>query len=236
MNKATHGYFITGTDTEVGKTTVACALIALGRAQGLTVGAMKPVATGAVEGRHADALALMAATGQNSPYALVNPYAYTPAIAPHIAAIRAQHRIEMRTLTTAYRTLAAGTDIMVVEGAGGWAVPLNEEGMNYAQLVASLRLSVVLVVGLRLGALNHALLTADAIIQQGAHFVGWVGNQLDPAFDCAQDYVQTLEALLPAPLLGVVPPLAANTLPAQTAQYLHRCVSFISPARPLAFC
>lgn len=236
MKKATRGYFITGTDTEVGKTTAACALIALGRAQGLTVGAMKPVATGAVEGYHADALALMAATGQDSPYALVNPYAFTPAIAPHLAAARTQRRIEMRTLTSAYHTLAAGTDVMVVEGAGGWAVPLNEEGMTYAQIVATLRLSVVLVVGLRLGALNHALLTADAMIQQGAHFVGWVGNRLDNRFDCAEEYVQTLEALLPAPLLGVLPPLAANTSPAEAAQYLQRCVPRILPARPLAFC
>jgi dethiobiotin synthetase len=203
------GLFITGTDTGVGKTLVACALVHALKARGLKVAAMKPVASGSertsVGLRNADALALQQAANVAASYAAVNPYCFEPAIAPHLAARAAGVAIEVPRLIDGYRQLAELADVVVVEGAGGWRVPL-EPGGYLSELPEALQLDVVLVVGLRLGCLNHALLTAEAIEHAGrCRLLGWVGNEIDPEFSCMQQNCNSLSELLPAPCLGFFP-------------------------------
>jgi dethiobiotin synthetase len=205
---------VTGTDTGVGKTLIAAALIHKLAQQGKKVVGMKPVASG---GRD-DALALMAEVNVEAPYELVNPYCFEPAIAPHIAAAQAGVRIEMQVLQQAHAQLNAAADIVVAEGAGGWLTPLNERETlaDFARLIAA---EVVLVVGLRLGCINHALLTARAIGAAGLKLSGWVANTLEADMPRALDNIQSIEARLPAPLLcivpynpGLSPPLVARQL------------------------
>ena len=198
--------FITGTDTGVGKTVAACALIRQLVAQGQRVAAMKPIASGCewVDGqlRNEDALALMAAANVSLPYARVNPYAFEPAIAPHIAAARAGVRIEPGKAAGAAAGLAA--DWLVVEGAGGWCVPLDEQRL-LAELVRCFTREVVLVVGLKLGCINHSVLSARQIEQDGFELIGWVANDIDPAMDCREENLSTLKGQLNAPLLMEIP-------------------------------
>lgn len=221
---APRGLFVTGTDTEVGKTWVSTALIAALRARGLSVAALKPIASGAerdAAGRlvNADALALQAAAGGALAYERVNPYVFEPPIAPHLAAAEAGVAISLERLRAHARSLAAEADVVVVEGVGGWAVPLDAEH-SVADLARALGWPVLLVVGLRLGCLNHALLTARAIQADGLHLAGWVANTIDPAFDRLDGNLRTLVARLPAPLLGHLPhaPLAT---PAELGGHLH---------------
>jgi len=202
------GCFVTGTDTGVGKTRVAVGLCtALGR-RGLRVAAMKPVAAGCAETadglRNDDALALAAAMNIVAPYADVNPFAFEPPIAPHLAAAEAGTPIRFEVLDTAYARLRARSDIVIVEGAGGWLVPLDAE-RSFADLAVHWRLDVVLVVALRLGCLNHALLTAEAVQRSGLALRGWVANALDPGFARAAGNLETLRRRLAAPCLGVLP-------------------------------
>jgi len=197
------GLFVTGTDTGVGKTRVAVALIHALRAQGLRVAAMKPVAAGHPPGElNEDVVALMQAANVTADVADVNPYAFTEPIAPHIAAQHAGVRIELDVIAAAYTRLAARADAVVVEGAGGWCVPLNERD-DMADLARRLGLPVVLVVGLRLGCLSHALLTAESIAHRQLPWAGWVGNHVDPAMACPAENVAALHARLPGPCLGV---------------------------------
>lgn len=202
------GVFVTGTDTGIGKTRVAAALLhAFTRAHLKSVG-MKPVASGArqtSEGlRNDDALALQHAAGLPRPYALVNPYVFAPPIAPHLAAAEAGVCIELSQILAAFHELCAGADAVVVEGVGGWQVPLAE---NFAlpDLARALALPVVLVVGMRLGCLNHALLSARAIQEDGLALAGWVANDIDPAFERRAENLATLKRALPVPLLGEIP-------------------------------
>ena len=196
------GYFITGTDTGVGKTRVAVALIHHLRNQGLRVAAMKPVSAGSEPGAlNDDVVALMQAANVQADIQDINPYAFAPAIAPHLAAAQAGIHIELDVIARAYARLAASADVVVVEGAGGWRVPLNTQ-QDMADLAQRLELPVLLVVGLRLGCLNHALLTADAIAAQRLPWAGWVGNALQPDWACADENVATLRARLPHPWLG----------------------------------
>lgn len=202
------GVFVTGTDTGIGKTRVAAALLhAFTRAHLKSVG-MKPVASGArqtSEGlRNDDALALQHAAGLPRPYALVNPYVFAPPIAPHLAAAEAGVCIELSQILAAFHELCAGADAVVVEGVGGWQVPLGEH-WGVPELARALGLPVVLVVGLRLGCLNHARLSADAIMDDGLELAGWVANGVDPDFERRRDNVATLERLIPAPLLAEFP-------------------------------
>jgi dethiobiotin synthetase len=200
---APHGFFITGTDTGVGKTRVAVALIHALRAQGLRVAAMKPVSAGSVPGGlNEDVAALMRASNVTAAACDVNPYAFAEPVAPHIAAQRAGVRIELDEIAAAHSRLAAKADVVVVEGAGGWRVPLNERE-DMADLARRLGLPVVLVVGLRLGCLNHALLTAESIASRRVPWAGWVGNHVDPAMAQATENVAALRARLPGPCLGV---------------------------------
>ena len=212
MNRA---YFITGTDTEIGKTTVAAGLLQSARRQGMSTAAAKPVASGCqptAEGlRNDDALALLAQCSLALNYDEVNPYAFTPAIAPHLAAAEAGICLDVASLQApVQRLLARGADFSVVEGAGGWRVPLTA-GESLSDLAIALQLPVILVVGVRLGCINHALLTAEAILRDGLLLAGWVANVVDPHTGRLQSNLETLCERLPAPCLGVVPHLPAAT-------------------------
>lgn len=199
------GLFVTGTDTGVGKTRVAVALIHALRARGLRVAAMKPVAAGHPPGvLHDDVRALLEASNVAADLCDVNPYAFEPAIAPHIAAAEAGVRIDLEVLAQAYARLAAQADTVVVEGAGGWRVPLNE-AEDMADLAARLGAPVVLVVGIRLGCLSHARLTADAIAARRLRWAGWVANLIDPDMARAGQNLEALRTRLPGPCLGVRP-------------------------------
>jgi len=205
------GIFVTGTDTGVGKTVVAVALMTALRAKGRSVAGMKPVASGSVptaEGlRNDDALALQSAGTTRFDYARVNPYAFEPAIAPHLAAAAAGTRIDLTRLTAAYRWLSEHAAHVIVEGAGGWRVPIGESGL-LSDLPRALDLAVVLVVGLRLGCISHALLTAEAVAgSDKLRLIGWVGNTIDEDFPFFAENVQTLRRSLEAPCLGIVPRL-----------------------------
>lgn len=197
------GLFVTGTDTGVGKTRVAVALIHALRARGLRVAAMKPVSAGSALGElNGDVTALLHAANVDADLRDVNPYAFAEPVAPHIAAARAGVRIELDVISEAYGRLAAAADVVVVEGAGGWRVPLNERD-DMADLAQRLGLPVVLVVGLRLGGLNHALLTAESIARRQLPWAGWVGNHIDPAMARQAENIAALRARLPDPCLGV---------------------------------
>ncbi|HEY5994305.1 MAG TPA: dethiobiotin synthase [Gallionellaceae bacterium] len=216
-------YFVTGTDTGVGKTLVSCALLHALAAQGRRVAGFKPVAAGCeADGRNEDAVALLAASSMTLSYRQVNPYCFQPAIAPHIAAAQAGERIEIAHILAAYRELAAKADVVVVEGAGGFRVPLNEE-QDSADLARELNLPVILVVGVRLGCLNHALLTAEAIAARGLVLVGWVANVLDAQMHALQDNVAALRERMDAPLLGTVPRMAQPDA-RQAARQLDLCL------------
>jgi dethiobiotin synthetase len=202
----TRGWFITGTDTGVGKTHVSCALLHALAARGRRAVGMKPVASGcdrtAGGFRSADALALGAASNVPADYVDINPYALELATAPHLAAAVEGARIRIDEIRTHYARLAAAADHVVVEGIGGWLVPTGP-GQTMADVARDLDLPVIMVVALRLGALNHALLTAESIAAHGCRLVAWVANaNLDQA---PAGYVDSLRACLNAPLLGVIP-------------------------------
>lgn len=203
------GFFITGTDTEIGKTTVACGIVHR-LAATRRVAVMKPVASGCRHTpaglRNEDAEALIAASGQDWDYGLVNPFAFEPAIAPHIAAAEAGVAIDSMVILDAFAALRLQADAIVVEGVGGFRVPLSAN-FDTGDLAARLGLPVILVVGLRLGCINHALLSAEAIVARGLALAGWVGNELPGAFAAKDENTAALAANLPAPCLGVVPRL-----------------------------
>jgi len=198
--------FITGTDTGAGKTRAACALIREARARGIKVCGWKPVATGctpSAEGlRNADALALQAAAGTAEPYELLNPCAYERAVAPHLAASLEQRPIRIAELDRAHRELAGRYELIVAEGAGGWRVPLDE-AWTLGAWVAEREWPVLLVVGLRLGCLNHAQLTAEAVARD-TRLAGWVGSVLPPPMALLEDNLATLRSRLAAPCWGVL--------------------------------
>ncbi len=208
-------FFVTGTDTGVGKTLVTAALLRRLRDAGVRVAGMKPVAAGAMDGpegrANEDALLLQAESSTRQPYALVNPCLYEPAIAPHIAAAESGAAIDTGRIAGAFAALAAAAEVVLAEGAGGFLVPLDER-RSCAELPGLLGMDVILVVGLRLGCLNHALLTAEAIAARGLALAGWVGNCVAPEFARREANVATLAARLPAPCLGIVPWLPEKDL------------------------
>ena len=217
-------YFITGTDTDVGKTTVAAGLLQAARAAGLSTAAGKPVASGCEvtpEGlRNADALALMAQCTLALSYEEVNPVAFEPAIAPHIAAREAGVALTVQALLKPMqRILNQQADFTLIEGAGGWRVPLSGQD-SLSDVAQGLDLPVILVVGVRLGCISHALLTAEAIAQDGLQLAGWVANIIDPKTSRLEENLATLAERLPAPCLGRVPKLKSPTAEA-VAQYLQ---------------
>lgn len=212
-------YFITGTDTGVGKTLISCALLHALAQQGLNVAGFKPVAAGCDEDDHnADALALRAKSTVQLTYGQINPYCFVPALAPHIAARFTGVRIELSRIMNSYRELAGQTDEVIVEGAGGFLVPLNEK-QDGADLAKELGLPVIVVVGMRLGCLNHALLTVRAIAESGLECAGWVANAVEPGMPALKENIEALQSRIDAPLLGVVPHMAKPDVHA-AAQHL----------------
>lgn len=209
------GFFVTGTDTGVGKTCVVAGLLRAYADQGLRVVGMKPVAAGCErvndEWVNEDVAVLTAASNVDVPREWINPYLFVEPIAPHIAATHAGVRLDLDAMVRAHAQLAARADVVVVEGAGGFLVPLDETH-TLADLAVRLGLPVVVVVGMRLGCLNHALLTLEAIRARGLAVAGWVANRLDPDMAAFDENLATLRDRLAAPLLGVIPrfPQAPN--------------------------
>ncbi|HUB91768.1 MAG TPA: dethiobiotin synthase [Dyella sp.] len=205
----TPAVFVAGTDTGIGKTHAACTLMHALRAEGRRVCGMKPVASGCAETaqglRNDDALALQAASSEPVPaYDEINPIALREPLSPHLAAAHAGVTIAMLALQTAFRALDARYDTVVVEGVGGWRVPLAPQ-LLASDIPRAWGLPVILVVGLRLGCLNHAVLTAEAIAADGCRLIGWIGNCIDPDMAAIEENIDTLHALLPAPCLGILP-------------------------------
>lgn len=200
-------YFITGTDTEVGKTYIATQLLQSAKAEGLSALGMKPIASGAVHTsdglRNEDALALQAASSLSCPYEVINPFCFEPAIAPHLAARQVGVELTVKKLLGCYSKLYSyNHDVTVVEGAGGWFVPLNETE-TMADFVRALGLDVIVVVAMRLGCINHALLTVAAIESAGVRVAGWVANSICPQLmpEYGQN-INTLKSMLQIPLIA----------------------------------
>lgn len=210
-------FFVTGTNTGVGKTLISTALLATARDSGLTTVGLKPVAAGCEvtdEGlRNADALSLLAQSSLPLSYDEVNPVALAPATAPHIAAAEAGRRLSAERLAGFCRgIMLQPMDLLLIEGAGGWRVPLNERE-TFADLAKILQLPVILVVAMELGCINHALLSAEAIQRDGLKMAGWVANQVCPEkMDRYHETLASLQARLPCPMIGAVPWLSNPTL------------------------
>ena len=202
------GAYITGTDTGVGKTLASAALLHRLRSAGLRAVGMKPIASGCertIEGwRNQDALTILEASDPRPAYDDVNPYALALPTAPQLAARAMGVTVDPARLCDAYARLSAQADAVIVEGVGGWAAPFDT-GVEQADFARMLGVPVILVVGLRLGCLNHARLTARAIAEDGARMIGWIGNSIDPQLPDRDDYIELLREALPAPCLGVLP-------------------------------
>jgi len=216
------GIFITGTDTGCGKTAVTLGLMQSLQASGQTVLGMKPVASGALQTpaglRNEDALLIQRQCSREIPYEWVNPFAYEPPIAPHLAAEAAHRPIGIEAIVEGFTRLSAIADKVVVEGVGGWSVPLNDTD-TVADLACQLKLPVILVVGMRLGCINHALLSEASIRQRGARLIGWVANQVEPEMAMYEGNLNTLRKRLSVPCLGEIPWLP-QPLPVQVCSYL----------------
>jgi dethiobiotin synthetase len=220
-------YFVAGTDTGVGKTLVSCALLKAANQAGLSTAGMKPVAAGAEATptglRNEDALLLQQAASLELPYEVINPVCLRDPLSPHLAAQRQNRRLEVAGLLAAANSfLGCGADFVLVEGAGGWRVPVNAEEL-LSDLALGLRLPVILVVGMRLGCLNHALLTAEAIRRDGLELAGWVANGIDPDFACRDENILTLQEKLDAPMLAQIP-WCEKPHPELTASYFSESV------------
>jgi len=224
--------FVTGTDTGVGKSLVSATLLAALGANGVRAVGMKPIASGCAATpagwRNDDARLLAAHSAGDPPYALVNPYALRDAVAPHLAAAGMGVEIQLDPIAASFAALSTNAQCVVVEGVGGWAVPLSPRLMQ-ADLVRALDLPVLLVVGLRLGCINHALLSARAIAADGQRLIGWVASCVDAQMARAQDNLATLRERLPAACLGVLPHAAAPD-PRALAPHLHAAARVICAA------
>jgi dethiobiotin synthetase len=221
---AVAGLFIAGTDTGVGKTFVSVSLVRALAARGLAVAVMKPVAAGATltarGPRNADALALAAAASIDAPYERINPYCLRAPVSPHIAAAAEGIAIDVALIRQRFGELAQGADCVIVEGAGGWLAPIGERE-TLADVARALSLPVVLVVGLKLGCLNHALLSARAIRADGLELAGWIGNAIDPGFERPAENLATLERRLGCAPLAVLPYLSPATVATSGEQRLE---------------
>ena len=211
-------WFVTGTDTEVGKTFATCALLHVLKNHGIKAIGMKPIASGTdADGKNDDVEALIAASGVSAPRELINPYLFHPAIAPHIAAEEEGREIAIAPIIAAFHALRGMANAVLIEGVGGFCVPLGPQ-CNAADLAEKLGLPVILVVGMRLGCINHALLTQQAIAARGLKLAGWIANRIDPKMSRFEENLATLKMLIDAPLLGVIP---ANSTPEAAAHLLR---------------
>ncbi|HCT7898623.1 TPA: ATP-dependent dethiobiotin synthetase BioD [Enterobacter cloacae] len=219
----TERYFVTGTDTEVGKTVASSALLQAARLQGKTTAGYKPVASGSemtVQGlRNTDALALQRNSTLPLDYAAVNPYTFAEPTSPHIISADEGRPIAFSVLSDGLRALERQADWVLVEGAGGWFTPLSDE-LTFADWVQREQLPVILVVGVKLGCINHAMLTAQAVQQAGLRLAGWIANDVVAPGKRHQEYLTTLRRVLPAPFLGEIPWLADGAEHADTGHYL----------------
>lgn len=198
-------FFLTGTDTEVGKTHSICSLLWRARQAYSRVCGMKPFASGLdAEGKNADIEAIRAASCPALPEGLINLYRFAQPVSPHIAAEKEGNPIRFAPIAKAVEEARARCDFLAVEGAGGFRIPLSADG-DSADLAVALGLPVVVAVGMRLGCINHALLTAEAVLARGLALAGWIANRIDPHMACPAENLETLEKLMPAPLLGVLP-------------------------------
>ncbi|MCM5703584.1 dethiobiotin synthase [Larsenimonas salina] len=218
-----HAYFVTGTDTDAGKTTISAGLLSGWHSLGHSTAASKPVASGCEQTPHglsnSDTRCLAAECRPALDERTITPYTFEPAIAPHLAARLAGQPLSLEDVIRSVRTvLAQGTDVTLVEGAGGFRVPLNDHE-DLSDLAKALELPVILVVGIRLGAINHARLSSEAIRAEGLHLAGWVANRIDPNMAYADDTVERLTQTLGAPLLGDVPYLS-DPAAERVARYL----------------
>ncbi len=197
------GFFITGTDTNVGKTWATIALIRYFKKLGKVVVGMKPVAAGCeLNNRNEDALLIQTNASVQVPYDLINPYAYEQAVSPHIAGIN--NPVEFGKVIECYAALKEMADVVIVEGAGGWYAPLNAQ-QDISDLAKTLGLPIILVVGIKLGCINHAKLTYQAIKQSGTICVGWIAVCVDADMLNTDENIDTIKHLMPVPLLGVLP-------------------------------
>lgn len=215
--------YVTGTDTGIGKSVVSAALLHALRADGRRAVGMKPVASGCERTpdgwRNEDALALQAASDPRPAYDDINPYALPQPLAPELAAAEAGVTIALPTIVSAYARLTRQADTVVVEGVGGWAAPISAT-LDQIDVVRALELPVVMVVGLRLGCINHARLTARAIAADGARWLGWIANDIDPAMARSDENFAILQRVLPVPCWGRLP-YAATPDPQTMAKALH---------------
>jgi dethiobiotin synthetase len=224
------GLFVAGTDTGVGKTRTAVAMVHALVRKGLEVAVMKPVAAGALAAadglRNEDALALIAAANVRADYALVNPYCLRAPISPHLAAAEDGVSIDIARIVQTFGALAGRARCVVVEGAGGWLAPIGDR-QTMADVARGLDLAVVLVVGLKLGCLSHAQLTARAIRADGLRLGGWIANQIDPGYERLAENISSLERLLQQPPLAFIAHQLAGTaeLPPTTADALLALLS-----------
>jgi len=216
-NPAKQGFFVTGTDTGVGKTLITVALTRAFVARGLRTAVMKPVAAGIVSTpdgpRNDDALELLAASNVSAPYEDVNPWLLTTPASPHLAARHDGVSISHERILAAHRRLTARADLVLIEGAGGWLAPISSVA-TMADVAEKLALPVIFVVGLRLGCLNHALLTREAIRASGLPFAGWIANKMATEMPLAKANIETLSSRFGVPPLAVVP---SGNAPASTA-------------------
>ena len=215
--------FIAGTDTDVGKTVVAAGILEAANRKGLTTVAVKPVAAGCEntpEGlRNSDALLLQATASVKLSYEQINPIAFEPPIAPHIAAEQVGRRLDADRIAALCRgVMLQPADFAVIEGAGGWRVPLNNR-QTIADIPKMLNTPVVLVVGMKLGCISHTLLTVESIVRDGLPLAGWVANQVDPGMSCYEENLQTLKGMLSAPLIAEVP-YSDDCSPQNIAQFV----------------
>jgi len=213
-------YFLTGTDTEIGKTFITCALLHHATRRGLRAVGIKPVAAGTdAAGTNEDVENIRAASNVALPREIINPYCFSAAIAPHLAAAEANIAIDFARIIAACAAARQQSDLLIVEGAGGFRVPLGVD-RDSADLAVALGLPVILVVGLRLGCINHALLTAEAIAARGLTLAGWVANRIDPQMSRVDNNIAALHERLGAPLIGSVPRIAGSH-PAAAASFLE---------------
>ena len=208
MGLTAQSYFVVGTDTNVGKTYISSAILRHFAANGSKTIGMKPIASGCEldaqgEFMNEDVSVLVQASNVVAPIDLVNPYRFIPAIAPHIAAEQINVEIKLDVISKAYEQLNTLADVVIVEGAGGFLVPINQH-QTLADLALALDIPIILVVGMRLGCINHALLTVEAIRARGLHLAGWIANQIDPAMAMFEENLQSLQQRIAAPCLSVV--------------------------------